>query len=53
MRFTPSRFAADAAAIADAALRPNLHYGAVKSAEHQARLSHSGPASPLAGNAPN
>lgn len=29
--------AADAAAIAEAALRPNLHYVAVKSAEHQAR----------------
>ncbi|MGP4689590.1 IS110 family transposase [Agrobacterium pusense] len=28
--------AADAAAIADAALRPNMHYVAVKSAEHQA-----------------
>lgn len=28
---------ADAAAIAEAALRPNLHYVAVKSAEHQAR----------------
>jgi transposase len=29
--------AADAAAIAEAALRPNLHYVAVKSVEHQAR----------------
>ncbi len=29
--------AADAAAIAEAALRPNIHYVAVKSAEHQAR----------------
>ena len=29
--------AADAAAIAEAALRPNMHYVAVKSAEHQAR----------------
>ena len=29
--------AADAAAIAEAALRPNLHYVPVKSAEHQAR----------------
>lgn len=29
--------AADAAAIAEAALRPNLHYVAVRSAEHQAR----------------
>jgi transposase len=29
--------AADAAAIAEAALRPNMHYIAVKSAEHQAR----------------
>ena len=29
--------AADAAAIAEAVLRPNLHYVAVKSAEHQAR----------------
>jgi transposase len=29
--------AADAAAIAEAAVRPNLHYVAVKSAEHQAR----------------
>jgi len=29
--------AADAAAIAEAAMRPNLHYVAVKSAEHQAR----------------
>lgn len=29
--------AADAAAIAEAALRPNLHYVAIKSAEHQAR----------------
>jgi transposase len=29
--------AEDAAAIAEAALRPNLHYVAVKSAEHQAR----------------
>jgi transposase len=29
--------AADAAAIAEAALRPNLHFVAVKSAEHQAR----------------
>jgi transposase len=29
--------AADAAAIAEAALRPNTHYVAVKSAEHQAR----------------
>lgn len=29
--------AADAAAIAEAALRPNMHYVEVKSAEHQAR----------------
>ena len=29
--------AADAAAIAEAAIRPNMHYVAVKSAEHQAR----------------
>ena len=29
--------AADAAAIAEAAMRPNMHYVAVKSAEHQAR----------------
>ena len=29
--------AADAAAIAEAAVRPNMHYVAVKSAEHQAR----------------
>lgn len=29
--------AADAVAIAEAALRPNIHYMAVKSAEHQAR----------------
>jgi transposase len=29
--------AADAAAIAEAALRPNIHYVSVKSAEHQAR----------------
>ena len=29
--------AADAAAIAEAALRPNMHFVAVKSAEHQAR----------------
>ncbi|WRT95881.1 transposase (plasmid) [Novosphingobium sp. RL4] len=29
--------AADAAAIAEAAVRPNLHFVAVKSAEHQAR----------------
>jgi len=29
--------AADAAAIAEAAVRPNIHYVAVKSAEHQAR----------------
>ena len=29
--------AADAAAIVEAALRPNMHYVAVKSAEHQAR----------------
>jgi transposase len=29
--------AADAAAVAEAALRPNMHYVAVKSAEHQAR----------------
>lgn len=29
--------AADAAAIAEAALRPNIHYVAVKSADHQAR----------------
>lgn len=30
--------AADAAAIAEAAVRPNLHFVAVKSAEHQARV---------------
>ena len=37
MRYhTPNSFA-DAAAIAEAALRPNMHYVAVKSAEHQAR----------------
>jgi transposase len=29
--------AADAAAIAEAALRPDMHYVTVKSAEHQAR----------------
>lgn len=29
--------AADAAAIAEAAVRPNLHFVAIKSAEHQAR----------------
>jgi len=31
--------AADAAAIAEAALRPNIHYVAVKSAEHQAAVA--------------
>jgi transposase len=33
----PKNDAADAAAIAGATLRPNMHYVAVKSAEHQAR----------------
>jgi len=45
--------AADAAAIAEAALRPNLHYVAIKSAEHQAEQSHSGPTSRLSGSAPS
>ena len=42
--------AADAAAIAEAALRPNMHCVEVKSAEHQARAVASAPISALSAN---
>jgi transposase len=45
--------AADAAAIAEAAVRPNLHYVAVKSAEHQARAVAFRHISPLSASALN
>lgn len=45
--------AADAAAIAEAALRPNMHYVAVKSAEHQARAVHSAHTSALCASVPS